>query len=128
MAEVFSVVAMFIMFREVRLGFENRLCAPAAVSDRAPEEPCEGILYVSAVSPLRCGGCLAQALEASVVIAIMLQMCTRLGLIKCKRQGEPLFLGSGTPWCCHIGSQSCCACQGPTLAVMLQALSAASPI
>ncbi|KAK9831850.1 hypothetical protein WJX81_001676 [Elliptochloris bilobata] len=42
MADIFSVVAMFIMFRE--------------------------------------------ALEASVVIAIMLQMCQRLGLIRCKRQ------------------------------------------
>lgn len=31
---------------------------------------------------------MAQALEASVVIAIMLQMCQRLGLLRCKRQGE----------------------------------------
>ena len=39
-----------------------------------------------------------------MVIAIMLQMCTRLGLIKCKRQGEPLPQGYRTLWCCHLGS------------------------
>ena len=39
-----------------------------------------------------------------MVIAIMLQMCTRLGLIKCKRQGEPLPQGYRTPWCRHLGS------------------------
>ena len=61
-----------------------------------------------------------------MVIAIMLQMCTRLGLIKCKRQGERLPLGFGLPWCCQLWSPLCVASQGPTLAVTLQALTAAS--
>lgn len=63
-----------------------------------------------------------------MVIAIMLQMCTRLGLIKCKRQGEPTTLGYESPGAATSGHIRCLPQGQRTAANSVQVLSSALSI